>query len=133
MSTELIPYAALLVALLLIYVPRVFVARGQASQPEGYDNNNPRAQQTKLTGLSARAHGAHENSFEAFAPFAAGILACKVSGVDADTLAQLALAFVVVRVVYLVLYLRDVAMLRSVVWALGFFITLALLVLPLLR
>lgn len=60
-----------------------------------------------------------------------GVLACKVSGVDADQLAALALAFVALRTVYLVLYLKNVAMLRSVVWGLGFFVTLALLVLPL--
>jgi uncharacterized MAPEG superfamily protein len=131
MSKELVPYAALIAAVLLIYIPRAVVARAQAQQPEGFDNAHPRAQQAKLTGLGARARGAHENAFEAFGPFAAGVLACKVGGVDADELALLSIAFVLLRVVYLVLYLGNKATLRSAVWTLGFLISLALLTLPL--
>lgn len=131
MSKELVPYAALLASVILIYIPRIFVARGQAQQPEGYDNTHPRAQQAKLTGLAARARGAHDNSFEAFAPFAAGVLACKVAGVDADEIALLSMAFVILRTVYLVMYLKNLAMVRSAVWTLGFLVSLALLTLPL--
>lgn len=49
-----IPFICVLIAFVLIYVPRVFVATAQAKQPEGLDNRNPRAQQAKLTGLGAR-------------------------------------------------------------------------------
>jgi uncharacterized MAPEG superfamily protein len=132
MSLETLPYLSLLLAVVLIYVPRMFVARGQAQQPEGYDNRHPRAQQAKLTGLAARARGAHDNSFEAFAPFAAGVLACKLAGVDAQTLAVASLGFVGVRAIYLFAYLNDLALVRSAVWSLGFLITLALLVLAML-
>jgi uncharacterized MAPEG superfamily protein len=131
MSKELVPYAALLVAVILIYIPRLFVARGQARQPEGFDNAHPRLQQAKLTGLDARARGAHENAFEAFAPFAAGVLACKVGGVDSDEVALLSIAFVLLRAAYLVFYLGNKSTLRSAVWFLGFFISLVLLALPL--
>lgn len=131
MSKDMVPYLALLAAVVLIYIPRIFVARGQAQQPEGYDNAHPRAQQAKLTGLAARARGAHDNAFEAFAPFAAGVLACKVAGVDADEIALLSLAFVAIRTVYLVVYLKNLSTLRSGVWSLGFLISLALLSLPL--
>jgi uncharacterized MAPEG superfamily protein len=131
MSKELVPYLALLIAVALIYIPRIFVAHGQSKQPEGYDNAHPRAQQAKLTGVSARAQGAHENSFEAFAPFAAGVLACKVSGVDADQVALLSIAFVVLRAIYVVLYIKNLATARSGVWTLGFLVALALLTLPL--
>jgi uncharacterized MAPEG superfamily protein len=131
MSKELVPFAAMLAAVLLIYIPRLFVARGQAQQPEGFDNANPRVQQAKLTGLASRARGAHENSFEAFAPFAAGVLACKVGGVDSDEIAMLSMAFVALRTVYLVAYLKDMPTFRSAVWFLAFGISLALLALPL--
>ena len=131
MSKELVPYAALLISVLLIYIPRIFVARGQAQQPEGYDNAHPRAQQAKLTGLAARARGAHDNSFEAFAPFAAGVLACKISGVDADEVALLSMGFVIVRVIYLVTYLKNLPTVRSIVWSVAFLLSLALLTLPL--
>jgi hypothetical protein len=45
MSKELVPFAAMLAAVVLIYIPRIFTARGQAQQPEGFDNAYPRAQQ----------------------------------------------------------------------------------------
>lgn len=131
MSKELVPFAAMLAAVVLIYIPRFFVARGQAQQPEGYDNAHPRAQQAKLSGLAARARGAHDNGFEAFAPFAAGVLACKVGGVDSDEVALLSMAFVALRVVYLVVYLEDIPTVRSAVWTLAFLVSLALLTLPL--
>jgi uncharacterized MAPEG superfamily protein len=131
MDKEHVPYAALLISVALIYIPRFFVARGQARQPEGYDNAHPRAQQAKLTGLAARAQGAHNNGFEAFAPFAAGVLACKVSGVDSDEIALFSIGFVVLRAIYLVLYLKNVSTLRSVVWCVAFLLSLVLLTLPL--
>ena len=131
MDKELVPYAALLLSVVLIYIPRFFVARGQAQQPEGYDNAHPRAQQAKLSGVAARAHAAHQNAIEAFAPFAAGVLACKLSGVDADQVAALSMAFVTLRIVYLLLYLKNLATPRSIVWILAFLLTLALLALPL--
>lgn len=131
MDKELVPYVALLISVALIYIPRIFVARAQAQQPEGYDNAHPRAQQAKLTGVAARAHAAHQNAVEALGPFAAGVLACKVSGVDADQLAALSMAFVTLRILYLVLYIKNLATARSTVWILGFLLTLALLTLPL--
>ena len=130
MSKDLVPYVALLAAVFLIYFPRVFVWRGASRQPEGFDNTHPRLQQAKLTGLAARAHAAHENGFEAFGPFAAGVLACKVAGVDADQVALLSMGFIALRVVYLVLYLRNLSTLRSITWAFAFLISLTLLALP---
>lgn len=131
MSKDLVPYAALIAAVILIYIPRLFMAIGQAQQPEGFDNAHPRLQQAKFTGLPARARGAHENAFEAFGPFAAGVLACKVAGVDADQVALLSISFVVVRALYLGCYLGNKSTLRSTVWFFGFAISLVLLGLPL--
>lgn len=131
MSKDLVPYAALIAAVALIYIPRLFVARGQAQQPEGFDNSHPRLQQAKLTGLAARAQGAHQNAFEAFILFAAGVFACKLGGVDADEVALLCMAFIAVRTVYLVFYLKNLATPRSATWFLGFLISVVLLFLPL--
>jgi uncharacterized MAPEG superfamily protein len=128
---EQIPYLSLLIAVFLVYVPRGFVARAQLQQPGGLDNSLPRLQQAQLTGLGARAQGAHMNGFEAFSPFAAGVLACLHRGVNAATLAALCVAFLLARVVYIYLYLSNKSTLRSLVWGLGFFASLALLLLPL--
>lgn len=131
MDKETVPYLCLLLAGILIYIPRVIVLRAQMKQPGGLDNNLPRAQQAKLEGLGARANGAHQNSFEAFAPFAAGVLACKAAGVDADEIAFLSMAFVGLRALYIGLYLSDRASARTLTWMGGLFCTLALLALPL--
>jgi uncharacterized MAPEG superfamily protein len=131
MSKELVPYLALLAAVALIYIPRIFIYRGAARLPEGFDNSYPRVQQAKLTGLPLRAQGAHENAIEAFAPFAAGVLACKLGGVDSDEVVLLSIGFVLLRTLYLVLYLANKSTLRSTVWTFAFLISLALLALPL--
>ena len=126
-------YASMGIALALIYVPRLIVVLAQSKQPEGFDNSHPRMQQAKLTGWGARAQGAHQNGFEAFAPFAAGILACQISGQDVATTAWLGVAFVVVRAVYIAMYVANLATLRSLVWFVAFGIVVALLIRPVIN
>jgi uncharacterized MAPEG superfamily protein len=113
------PFLCVLAALVLIFVPRMFVAAAQAKQPEGYDNRNPRAQQAKLTGLGARAQAAHQNSLEGFAPFAAAVIIAHLAGADPAWSSILACGYVVSRVAYLALYLGDVPAARSLVWIIG--------------
>lgn len=120
------PYISLLLAVVLIYIPRGVVAREQSKQPEGYDNATPRAQVQKLSGLGVRAQGAHENGFEAFTLFAPAVLACELRHVDIGRTAALSLGFVALRVLYLVLYLGDKPSARSPVWGLGFVTTMVL-------
>jgi len=81
-----------------------------------YDNRNVRAWQAKLEGLPQRAHAAHLNSFEAFPFFAAAVLAAMVAHADMQRVAALSVAFVIGRLAYGLVYLWDLAPLRSVVW-----------------
>ena len=127
-----LPYVALVLVLVLAYAPKVVVAVAMRKQLGRYDNALPRAAYGELTGLGARAVGAHQNGLEAFASFAAGVLACQIKGVVPDLVAMLAIAFVVLRAAYLALYLGNLATARSGVWAVGVLITLTLLVLPIL-
>ncbi len=120
--------ASILAAFLLIYVPRVAVARAMATQPEGYDNGDPRAQQARLEGLGKRALAAHFNGFEAFAPFAAGVLAAQHAGVSEAVVVPACLTFVLARVAYVACYLADRSTLRSLVWMIGFAANLVLFV-----
>ena len=46
-----------------------------------------------------RANAAQLNGYEAFAPFAAGVVLAQLAGVAADRIALLAMAFVAFRVV----------------------------------
>lgn len=98
----------------------------------GYDNRNPREQQSQLTGWGARATAAHANGFEAFAPFAAAVLTAHVLGASANLMSSLAITFVVVRIAYTLLYIADRSTLRSLVWTIGWLATLAIFVSPLL-
>lgn len=112
--------ACLPAALVLVYLPRIVTAVGQSKQPDGLDNKHPRAQQARLTGWAFRANSAHQNAFEAFAPFAAAVLAARVGGATPDQIAPYAIAHLALRAVYTVLYLADVDKARSLVWLLSF-------------
>jgi uncharacterized MAPEG superfamily protein len=124
------PYVLLFLGLVLIYIPRGVVLRAQMRQPEGLDNNNPRDQQARLTGVGRRAQGAHLNMIEAFPLFAAGMLASMLARVDLNVIVGLGSAFVVLRAIYIALYLGDKASARTAVWMLAFLCTGALLLAP---
>lgn len=94
-----------------------------------YDNRNVREWQSKLTGMSQRAHAAHLNSFEAFPFFAAAVLAALIAGVDSTRVAQLSIAFIAARVLYGFVYLGDMPRTRSLVWFAALGCVLALLAL----
>lgn len=84
------------------------------------DNHNPREFMDKLTGQAQRANWAQQNALEAFPQFAAAVLvASHVGKIAPDTLNALALAWVALRLAYGVLYIADLAKLRSVVWSLA--------------
>lgn len=109
---------ALLAVAVLPYLARIPVARAM-NQLGGYDNHLPRAQQARLEGLGARANAAHYNSFEALQLFLAALLACVVSGNYDSTMQALAWCYVGCRVLFILCYLKDYALMRSIVWGLG--------------
>ena len=98
----------------------------------GYNNHLPRAQQARLQGWGARSVAAHQNGFEAFAPFAAAVLVAHIAGGPARLVDGLAIAFVVSRVIYVLCYVADWPSLRSTVWSVGWIATLGLFISPLL-
>ena len=120
----------LFIAALLHVLSKMPLAKAQNECEQGYDNNNPRAQQDSLQGWGQRALAAHENQIESFPLFAAGVLVALFMQVSQGLVDQLAMAYVVARIAYLVLYLKDIATLRSVAWGVGFFSSLALLCSP---
>lgn len=126
-----IAIACVIAYLFVAYGVRFWVIRGAIAQDGAYDNNHPRIQQASLTGRPGRAQAAHQNSLEAFAPFAAAVLVAQGYS-DLDGVRDaLALAFLAVRLIYIQAYLGDWGNGRSLVWSLGFLIVLALFCLPL--
>ncbi len=119
-----IAYWCILIAALLPYV-WVFVAK----RGPRFDNADPRGWLERQDNpRSHRANAAHLNAFEAFAPFAAGVLMAQAAGIDPDRIAWLAIAFIALRVLHGVFYLANLASLRSLAWSGGFVCVLWLLV-----
>ena len=125
-----IAYWCVLIAAVL---PLVWTAIAKASG-QRYDNRDPRGWLARQDNpRSVRANAAQHNAFEAFAPFAAGVVLAQLAGVDADWIASLSVIFIVARVLHGVLYLNNKATSRSLVWMLGFACIVALLVLAAVR
>ncbi|WMW80840.1 MAPEG family protein [Undibacterium cyanobacteriorum] len=92
----------------------------------GYDNHHPREWEQKLTGWQQRAIAAQNNGFEALPLFIAGVLIAQQNHANQATIDMLALGFIAVRCAYVAAYLADKATLRSIVWAVGVGLSIAL-------
>jgi uncharacterized MAPEG superfamily protein len=112
--------------LLAALAPYVTVGLAKGGRDAGYDNAAPRDWAARQDAWRARAVAAHQNHFEAFAPFAAGVFAATLAGADPMLTDALAGSFVVLRVLYTVAYVKGAATLRSTVWIMGFLCVLAL-------
>jgi uncharacterized MAPEG superfamily protein len=109
-----IPHLCLLIVVLLPFLWTV-LAKGN----KGYDNRAPRAYLASLEGWRARAYAAHQNAWEALAMFTAAIVVAGQSGGSTTWINWLAITFVVMRVLHGVLYVMNLASLRSLVWLVG--------------
>ena len=93
-----------------------------------YSNRAPRAMQPKHEGLSQRAHWAEQNSFEILPAFVAAVLVAHLAGAEQMLVDQLAIGFIVSRVLYSICYLMNWASLRSLVWMVGLLFIVGLFV-----
>lgn len=119
-------YWCVLIAALL---PYVWVAIAKASGAR-YDNRDPRGWIARQTDPRVhRANAAQLNSYEAFAPFVAGVVLAQLAGVAADRIALLAILFVVFRILHGLIYVAGWQhALRSLVWTAAFVCVLILIV-----
>lgn len=124
-----LPFWCLLISALLIFVAKIPLAMAM-KQAGGYDNHHPRAQQARLTGFGARALAAHQNSFEIFPLFAAGVLMAHTTQTQGVLIEALAVTFVLSRMLYLICYWADLHWQRSLIWAVGLFCCLLLMLSP---
>lgn len=130
MMTLSTAYWCVLIAALLPYV-WVYLAKAAGTR---YDNRDPRGWLARQDNpRSIRANAAQLNAFEAFAPFAAGVVMAQLAGVPADRIAMLAIAFVLLRVLHGIFYLANRHGLRSAAWMVAFACVVALLVQAALR
>jgi uncharacterized MAPEG superfamily protein len=83
-------------------------------------NHDPRAFLDSLEGVARRAHSAQLNSFEVTPAFAAAVIVAHLAGnADLVTINVLAVLFITSRLLYIICYLADWAILRSLVGAIG--------------
>ena len=108
-------YWCVLAAGLLPYVSTLAAKIGG----ERFDNRNPRHWLAGQSGFRRRANAAQLNGFEAFPLFAAAVVIAHAAGAPQPRIDQLAVAFVLARVVYTVFYLADTPLLRSLAWSVG--------------
>ncbi|WP_439518822.1 MAPEG family protein [Hydrogenophaga sp.] len=125
-----VAYWAVLVAALLPLVCG-WIAKsgsfGKSRREGGYDNRNPRAWLARQTDWRARANAAQANSFEAL-PFFIGavIIAHQLGGVQIR-IDVLAFVFVVLRLLYIAMYVADMATARSLLWTAALAVNIAIL------
>ena len=117
--------------LIAIFLPYLGTATAKFLGP-GYGpraNQDPRAFLSTLEGWRKRANNAQLNGFEVTPAFAAAvIIAHQAGGAEQSLLDQLAMAFIVSRVLYFICYLADWGPVRSLVWFAGMGLIAALFV-----
>ena len=125
-----IAYWCVLVAALLPIVCAGIAKSGMFGKPRregGYDNNDPRTWLARQTDWRARANAAQANSFEALPFFIGAVIIAHQLGAHQGRLDILAFAFVVLRMVYIMMYVSGMATVRSVVWSLALAVNIAIL------
>lgn len=117
--------------LIAAFMPVGFVsyAKFSGSRKMGpRDNHNPRQWLETIEGNKQRAHWAQLNSFEAFPPFAAGVIIAFIAGGSITAINLFAVLFIVLRLLYGYCYIADYASMRSLVWFGATICTVALFV-----
>jgi uncharacterized MAPEG superfamily protein len=110
-----------------VFLPIVATGIAKAGARD-FDNARPRDWQDTLTGWRRRADWAQRNQYEAFPPFAAGVVIATLAHAPQPMMNLLAGVWVLLRLAYLACYLADRPSLRSIVWGLAFACTIGLFV-----
>lgn len=102
-------------------------AVGKSRREGGYDNHNPRAWLAKQSDWRARANAAQANSFEAMPFFIGAVIIAHQLHAPQMRLDVLAFTWVVLRMLYVLMYLANMATMRSVVWVLALGVNIGIL------
>jgi uncharacterized MAPEG superfamily protein len=125
-----IAYWCLLIAALLPIACAWLAKSGTFGKPRkdgGYDNHDPRAWMARQKDWRARANAAQANSFEAMPFFMGAVIVAHQLGAAQARLDILAFVWIVLRVIYVVMYVADLPMVRSAVWTLALLVNIGIL------
>jgi uncharacterized MAPEG superfamily protein len=92
----------------------------------GYNNKRPREWYATLEGHRARAAAAQANCWEALPFFAAAVIIAHQLQAPQSTLNYLAIAFVVLRALYIALYVMNLHAQRSLVWMMALIVNVGI-------
>jgi len=122
------PTLAWWMLLAAFFLPLVCAGIAKAGRRD-YDNADPREWERALSGYRQRAVAAMNNSFEALPFFAAAVISAHLMGAPQGRLDVLACAWMALRLLYIGLYVGNLASARSLVWIATFAITVWIFVL----
>ncbi|MES2840524.1 MAG: MAPEG family protein [Pseudomonadota bacterium] len=125
-----VAYWCVLVASVLPILCAGLAKWGMLSTPRrqgGFDNHHPRQWLAKQTDWRARANAAQANSFEALPFFMGAVIIAHQLGASQLRLDVLAFLYIVLRLLYIMMYVADLATVRSLVWGLAFLVNVAIL------
>jgi uncharacterized MAPEG superfamily protein len=100
---------------------------GKPRREGGYDNLDPRQWLAKQTGWAARANAAQANTFECLPFFFVAIVIAHQLGALQTRLDVLAVLFVVLRIIYVLMYVAGMAKTRSAIWTAALFVNIGIL------
>lgn len=103
-----------------------FQGFGKPRREGGYDHHDPRGWLARQQGWQARANAAQANTFEALPFFFAAVVIAHQLGAPQTRLDILALLFVMLRVIYVAMYVADLPRLRSAIWAAAFLVNVGI-------
>lgn len=125
-----IAYWCVLVAALLPIVCAGLAKGGKFGIPRkegGFDNHNPRTWLARQTDWRARANAAQANSFEALPLFIGAVIIAHQLGAHQGRLDILAFLFVVLRILYIMMYVAGMPNVRSMVWCAALVVNIGIL------
>jgi len=102
----------------------------KAMRHKAFDNSNPRDPSFYSHVTSSRALGAHINGIETFPFFAVAVLLAEFRSQPQHWVDALAVAFVAIRVVFVLAYLGNRPTIRTLFWNLGFFVNAGIFLMP---
>jgi uncharacterized MAPEG superfamily protein len=127
MSTELGVLGLYGVWVIVVTIAQAVACQGQVGLPYLL---GPRDEQRRFSGVAGRLVRALDNSVVAMALFAPAVLLVEIRGVSSGGTLVAAQAFLIVRVLYVLVYAAGIPGLRTLVWLVGVLATLWLYLAP---
>jgi uncharacterized MAPEG superfamily protein len=123
-------YWCLLVAAILPIMCTGLAKSGTFTKPRkdgGFDNHNPRAWLARQTDWRARANAAQANTFEALPFFFAAVIIAHQLGALQTRVDILCFLWLLLRILFVIAYVGDMAMVRTGLWTGALLINVAIL------